>query len=173
MEDDYWEYSVEEYWKPIVKYPEYEAGTFGHIRRIGSEDPLRPRRCINGYLGVVLCIGGVKKNVFVHKLIAETWIPNPDNKPCVGFKDSDKMNVRADNLIWETRMENGLRSYRDHGDQGRGRRRFKILDLSTGETYENATEAAKALDLNPSCVQRCANRTMKTYRGHKFIKLYE
>lgn len=55
-----------------------------------------------GYLRV--CIG--KKFYFIHRLVAEKYVPNPDNKEQVNHKDGNKLNNSADNLEWMTNQEN-------------------------------------------------------------------
>jgi hypothetical protein len=47
----------------------------------------------------------------VHRVVAECFIPNPDNKPYVNHKDGDKDNPAADNLEWVTRSENSIHAY--------------------------------------------------------------
>lgn len=51
------------------------------------------------------------KNILVHRLIAETYIPNPENKPEVNHKDSDSKNNKLSNLEWMTRKENMLHGF--------------------------------------------------------------
>ena len=53
-----------------------------------------------------------RKNRNVHRVIAETFIPNPNNLPCVNHKDGNKLNNSVDNLEWCTHSENTLHSYR-------------------------------------------------------------
>lgn len=60
----------------------------------------------HGYRRTSLWIGGKKVNRLIHRLVAEAFIPNPDNKPCVNHKDGDKMNNHKDNLEWCTVKEN-------------------------------------------------------------------
>lgn len=55
----------------------------------------------NGYK-VVRCIGS---NHYVHRIIAEVFVANPEHKPLVTFKDGNSLNVAADNLIWVTHTE--------------------------------------------------------------------
>ena len=66
---------------------------------------VKPQPNGKGYLR--FSVGG--KLMFVHRLVATLYIPNPDNKPQVNHKDGNKLNNRADNLEWVTNQEN-----RDH-----------------------------------------------------------
>lgn len=63
-----------------------------------------------GYKHVILN----RKNKRVHRLVAETFIPNPDNKPCVNHIDGNKLNNAVDNLEWCTHSENTKHAY-DNG----------------------------------------------------------
>jgi len=66
----------------------------GHIRK--------PYPNTKGYLRVQIN----KKKLFIHKLVAEKYIPNPENKPQVNHKDGNKLNNCVDNLEWVTNQEN-------------------------------------------------------------------
>jgi hypothetical protein len=45
------------------------------------------------------------KNQYIHRLVAEAWLPNPESKPSVNHKDGDKSNNHFDNLEWMTYVE--------------------------------------------------------------------
>lgn len=59
-----------------------------------------------GYLSVGLCRNGILKRFLVHRLIALSFIPNPENKRCVNHIDGNKKNNRVENLEWATHREN-------------------------------------------------------------------
>lgn len=59
-----------------------------------------------GYRRVLIYVNGKRKKYFVHRLVAEKYIPNPDNLPQVNHKDGDKLNNCVDNLEWVTPKEN-------------------------------------------------------------------
>ena len=60
----------------------------------------------SGYLNVCFCRNNVQSSKSVHRLVAETFIPNPENKPCVGHWDCDRSNNTVENLYWCTHEEN-------------------------------------------------------------------
>lgn len=72
--------------------------------RTGSQ--LKPYTDRDGYLKVGSNYKGQNKRVFVHRAVALTFIPNPENKPCVNHKDSVRDNNHVDNLEWCTHKEN-------------------------------------------------------------------
>lgn len=59
-----------------------------------------------GYYAVMLWLGNKSKCAKVHRLVAEAFIPNPDNLPCINHKDGDKLNNQVTNLEWCTYQEN-------------------------------------------------------------------
>ena len=93
---------AEEIWCPIKGFEGlYEVSDKGRVRslKFGKERILKPGRN-TGYLLVCLYKNGEKKWCKVHRLVAKTFIPNPDNLPEVNHKDEDKENNSVQNLEW-------------------------------------------------------------------------
>lgn len=93
----------EEIWCPIKGYEGlYEVSDQGMVKSIGydKERILKTVRMTNGYLKVNLCKNGETKTFKVHRLVAKTFIPNPQNLPEVNHKDEDKENNSVQNLEW-------------------------------------------------------------------------
>lgn len=101
-----------EYWRPVVGYEGlYEVSNLGRIKsfdtyrkgpngsiRICKGRILKPWTTKNGYLLVNLYKNGKKKKFYVHRLVAEAFLPNPDNLPEVNHKDENKLNNNVENL---------------------------------------------------------------------------
>ena len=67
----------------------------------------------SGYYRVKLvCNDGISRKFLVHRLLAQVFIPNPENKPCVNHIDGDKTNNSLSNLEWVTVLENNLHAFK-------------------------------------------------------------
>ena len=107
---------TEEIWRPILGYEGvYEVSSYGRVRSLDRYDGrnhfikgriMKRSYCSNGYLSIDLCLNGKIKKCLVHRLVALTFIPNPDNLPMVNHLDEDKTNNRVDNLEWCTAKYN-------------------------------------------------------------------
>lgn len=83
----------------IKEFPQYEIDTKGRIRN-SNKQILSQSISNNGYYRVHLCKNGKAKWYAVHKLVAETFIPNPLHLPEVNHKDENKLNNDVSNLEW-------------------------------------------------------------------------
>lgn len=97
-------------WKPIDGYEEmYAVSDEGEVI---SFHKLKPRENNGGYLCVILCKEGKKpKQFFIHRLVANAFLPNPNDLPQVNHKDKDRHNNRVSNLEWCTAKENNLHAH--------------------------------------------------------------
>ena len=114
---------MKEIWKDIENFEGlYQVSNLGNDRsldriknqfngyyysnRIYKGKILKPAISKNGYLRVLLQANGIKKNCCIHRLVAETFIPNIDNLPIINHKDENKLNNQVDNLEWCTQSYN-------------------------------------------------------------------
>lgn len=101
-----------EEWRDIKGYEGiYQVSNEGRVKSLGGER-YKIIRILKGYVGrngyrvVNLWKDGVPKLLTVHRLVAQTFIPNPDNKPCIDHINTIRTDNRVENLRWVTYIEN-------------------------------------------------------------------
>lgn len=88
-----------EEWKNIIGYEGlYEVSNKGNVRNVRRNTLLKLSKTNYGYIQVHLYKNGIRTGLRVHRLVAEAFIPNPDNLPQVNHKDEDKTNNNVTNL---------------------------------------------------------------------------
>ena len=103
---------MREEWRDIKGYEgKYMVSNLGRVKSLnysntGKEGILNARDNGKGYLRVILWKDGKDKKYRINRLVAQAFIPNPDNLPEVNHKDEDKTNNRVDNLEWCSRQYN-------------------------------------------------------------------
>lgn len=97
-----------EIWKEIENYPDYEISSYGRVKSLkwGKTRMLKFSTNNSGYLTIHLRKNGKTKSYLIHRLVANAFIPNPDNKPCIDHIDGNPSNNRVENLRWVTQKEN-------------------------------------------------------------------
>ena len=98
-----------EVWKRIKHYTNYEISDLGNVRRIlkkGTSKNLKAVDNGNGYMRLNLYKNGKQSKYYIHRLVAEAFLPNRNKYPEVHHKDHDKTNNTLSNLEWVTSEEN-------------------------------------------------------------------
>lgn len=101
-----------EEWRPVKDFANYQVSNFGNIKNIITNKILR--NCDkDGYYNISLVNNTdlnnkIRKGFKVHRLVAQQFIENPENKSDVNHKDKNKHNNHIDNLEWNTRKENNI-----------------------------------------------------------------
>lgn len=106
---------MQEIWKDIKGYENlYQVSNYGNVRSLNHFRSTGKGQCLQkgkilkpgiqnvGYKFVVLSKNGKTKGFRVHRLVAQTFIENPNNYPCINHKDENKLNNNVDNLEWCT-----------------------------------------------------------------------
>ena len=130
--------NMQEEWRWVVGYEGYyEVSNLGNVKSIkrnGTNGGILKPAIVRRYYSVVLKTPSDRKMKKVHRLVAQAFIPNPDNKPQINHIDNKCLNNVVTNLEWVTSLENNQHMTR----QGRGRypgawSKFKKLN-QTGAT---------------------------------------
>ena len=176
---------MNEIWKPIKGYEGiYEVSDLGRVRSLP-----RPKTSRNasgeftfttkpkilkafeqngGYQRISFGRGKNKVAIFVHRLVAQAFIPNPDNLPHVNHKDENPKNNRADNLEWCNAEYNN--SYGNHIERCK-RHRAVVQMTKDGQeiaTFDSIVEAEEKTGCRATSIQACCIGRYKSSCGYRW-----
>lgn len=166
-----------EQWKEIAGYEDlYEVSDKGMVKSLnynhtGKERILKPYKNGNGYLQVILRKDGHRKQPLVHRLVADAFIPNPNNLETVNHKDEVKTNNAATNLEWMSQKDNINYGTRNKRVGEALSKQVQMLDKQTGEllaTFPSTHEAGRVTGINQSHISACCNGKRKSAGGYKW-----
>lgn len=107
---------------PIIGYPNYIINRYGVVINVQTGRPVKPVYSIaQKCMAIRVWRNNTTKLIYLYRLLAIHFIPNPDNKSQVNHKDGDRMNLSIDNLEWSTPSENMKHAVRS----GLARKQFK------------------------------------------------
>ena len=177
-----------EEWRPVNGFEsKYEVSNYGRVRSIDHEmkslggyrtvkGRILKQKVEHGYCRVQLSISKHKHpHKQVHRLVAEAFVPNPDNKPEVNHIDGCKTNNCAENLEWVTSSENSVHAIENGLQRPKTDEELqKMWDASSkpvirddGEWYASASKAAEAICAERSSVAKAIRRGGSIY-GHTY-----
>ena len=165
-------------WSETICNPNYRVSEDGHIRRVGADHD-KALRMRDGYFIVDLYEDGRRSTKRVNRLVAEAFIPNPDDKPEVNHKDGNKLNNNVGNLEWTTSKENCEHAWRTglarpsygmlgHKNPNGGRKTKKIRIVETGEVFVGLKACEEAIGGNNRHINDCLRGRQQTHRGYHF-----
>ena len=147
----------------IKDFPNYYIDTRGNVFNINGVQ-LKPLISNKGYLRVSLSNNKIKHKRFsIHRLVAEAFIPNPENLPQVNHKDEDKTNNCVENLEWCTALEN--LNYSRIIEKASEAKERKIKCITTGEIFSSLKEVENKLGLSHSNLVACCMGRRKRCGG--------
>lgn len=178
---------VKEEWRPVKNFEGlYEVSNCGNVRslkRIGNRPfgvgyyggVLLKQSKTSGYQRVSLCKNNKKTGMFVHRLVADAFIPNPDNYPQVNHKDEVKTNNCVENLEWCTVQYNcnyGTCKERRAKSHSVSKKCKHILqyDLYGNfiKEWVSASEAARQLNASHGNIWMCCLGERRQTKGFMF-----
>ena len=178
---------MEEIWKDIEGYEGiYQVSNFGRAKSLGRViDTKNGRTTVKGvimspcgkpYLFVYLNKNHKSKYHAVHRLVAQAFIPNLENKPQVNHIDGNKTNNAVSNLEWVTQSENMLHAYRiglEKSPKGRhnywSEKKTKAIHLNGIELlFNSVTECSKALGIGKRRIRYLRQYGKTSASGYRF-----
>lgn len=173
-----------EQWKDIKGYEEkYQISNLGRVKSLkrtqsnngGKQqvnEKIKSTRIKNsGYEITDLYKDRKQKTFMIHRLVAQAFIPNPNNKEQVNYIDGNKSNNCVDNLEWTIQSENIIHSYKSIREDKRNNNAIntmtkatskKVTCLNSGIIYNSASEAAREVGVSASLLMRCCRGERKS-----------
>lgn len=164
---------MKEIWKDIRDFEGlYQVSNLGRVRRVGkgqgTKCSILRHKTNLAYDGVSLHRNNQPFNKNIHRLVAETFVPNPENKTQVNHKDGNKKNNRVDNLEWVTSKENARHSVNVLKNNPGDWSRKAVKCVETGEVFESQILAAKAYNTSQGAIGNAARGNRPRAGGHRW-----
>ena len=165
---------MKEIWKDIIGYEGlYQVSNLGEVRSVsrrGAKGKILSKSINNGYYRVVLCSNSKAKGMAVHRLVAQSFISNPNNLPVVNHKDENKLNNNVENLEWCTQSYNILYSSNRH-ERYYNKQKIVQLDMENNliRIVCEVNEFCKGKDFDESCIIKCCKGKRKSHKKFKWL----
>lgn len=171
-------------WKPIERYDGlYLISDDGKVFSVRNNRILKNQLQDNGYVRIELNINGQHKKELIHRLVAEAFIPNPNNYPIINHKDENPSNNSVGNLEWcdhkyninygtciEKRVKN---TKHKHGAEKTGAKEVWQFDLNGNfiKKYPSVIDASIETGIDYKAISHCA--LGRTKYAYKYVWSYD
>lgn len=156
---------MKEEWRDVVGYEgKYIISNYGNLARVHKYTPTslkEPSTDEDGYLRAKLHDKNSTKYIGIHKLVAQAFIPNPENKPQVNHINGDKTDNRVNNLEWVTASENNYHKFKVLDPKSYHKRRKAVKCEELDRVFESVSAASEELNIH-----RCDIRNVANGRSH-------
>lgn len=154
-----------EEWKQITDYPDYYISNLGRVKSMkrGKEKILKPGISREYYV-INLCQGGKVKKWFLHRLVGEAFLENPNNYPIINHKNQIKTDNRVENLEFCTQKYNV-----NYGDAIQRRSKPVLQFNKSGNLiheWPSMSEVERQLGFYQSNISKCCSGKLKTANNY-------
>lgn len=188
---------MDEQWRDVPDFEGlYQVSDLGRVKSLArtarvqgdscrrvAERILTPNKTRGEYLSICLCKNGKKTTLPIHRLVAQSFLANPEDKRTVNHINGDKKDNRATNLEWNTYSENISHAYKSLGRKptkywlGKGGpgshfcKKIYQSDMNGNvlNKFNSITEAAASVNLSLSTISSALTGKNKTAGGFKWI----
>ena len=167
---------MQEIWENIKGYEGlYQVSNLGNVRRLHKDYRVAPFKMLklkkekNGYLRVGLSKNGKVIYVFVHRLVAQAFISNPNNYRCVNHKNEIRNDNCVDNLEWCTHLYNanyGNARLKMHNSSKKSKVYQYNLNMDLINIFDSITTASKITNSNRRYISQCCKEKHRTCNGY-------
>ena len=180
---------MQETWIKVKGFELYSVSDQGNVRNDKTGRILKGGLDTYGYPQVILCKNGARVNRKVHRLVAEAFVPNPDNKPQVNHIDGNKQNNAASNLEFCTNQENQTHFWRYLNNEQNKANRINahkgkgllsdnpnsksVIRLEDGKVFRTIKEAAEELNISYIHIGEVCKGKRKTTGGYHWSYVKE
>lgn len=150
---------VQEEWRPVVGFElYYHVSNLGRMQSRRTQKIMKPSTVSNGYQACNMHKGdGTRQTMSLHRMVAQAFLPNPNNLPCINHKDEVRGNSRADNLEWCTQQYNASYSLT---------KIYCFRSPASGFTlFRNLAEFCRVHKLSSSCMSGVNSGRSKQHKG--------
>lgn len=155
----------------MKEYPlnnNYLVSEDGKIYSKRLKKELTPKINWDGYHRIQIWKNNKCKYISWHRVVAETFLPNPNNYPVVNHKNGIKDDNRVENLEWCTQQENIQHSWRKGFSKSNRPIDVLTLDGEYIKTFRTAKEGGEFANCHPSGITKCARGHLKQCKGYKW-----
>ena len=154
----------------LVNGSNYSISVDGTLVNMSNGKLKKWTKDTNGYMRCTIWVNGKSSTISQHRILAEYFIENPEQKQQVNHKNGIKHDNRIENLEWVTQSENALHSFANGLQKPTRPHMRKVINMQSGKIYDCISDAAKDNGINVSYLNLMLNDKKNNTSKLKFYE---